>query len=280
MTPASPIGNDLRIAVAFFGITRALGVTIGSIRENIVAPARSVTPEVRLFGHLYAQDRIDNPRSHEAGQLDPEEYRLLELDEIEREAPGLCLAEHDFEGLKAFDDPWKDGFVSVRNLVHQLHSLRRVTLMALAWNPDVVIFARPDLYYHGPVTPWLNALAETRDDCAMVPDWSNWDGFNDRFAIVRGAGAIRAYGTRIDRLIEYCRRGKRPHAEKFLKFALAEISVQEIPLHGSRVRSNGMVVVEDFTPGRGGRGRRGTIPTAAFLQARGVVGQVPMGVEE
>ena len=260
------LGDKPRIALAFFGITRSLRLTQGSVRRNLVDPARALGSDVRLFGHFYDQERIENPRSGESGPLDRDEYRLLDLDVVEREPPGDCLALHSFDTLKAAGDPWKDGFISLRNLVHQLHSLRRVTELALDWQPHLVIFARPDLYYHDPVTAYLGLLSEAHRQWTLVPDWAQWRGVNDRFAIAKGDDAIRAYGLRANRLAEYCALGNAVHAERFLKFALADMPVRLFPLRASRVRSNGMVVVEDFEPGRGLRAARAVLPFDAFAK--------------
>ncbi len=81
----------LRVAVVFFGITRALRLTLPSITANLVAPARNIGRELRLFGHFFTQTAIRNSRSDEEGELDPEEYRLLALDGVELEEPGACL---------------------------------------------------------------------------------------------------------------------------------------------------------------------------------------------
>lgn len=260
----------LRVAVVFYGITRSLRLTLGSINRNLIAPARDMASELRTFGHFFDQDRIDNPRSKEAGALDPDEYRLLDLDQVEREAPGACLEQHGFDDLKAAGDPWKDGFTSLRNLVHQLHSLARATGLALAWQPEIVIFARPDLYYHDSVAPQLAALAGQHGPAVRAPDWAQWrGGCNDRFALARGDQAITAYGFRVARLAEYLALGKRIHSERFLKFALQDIPVGSFALRASRVRSNGIVVVEDFTPGGGKYSRMGLLPFAEFEKTVG-----------
>jgi hypothetical protein len=261
VTASAPRG-PLRIALVYFGITRSLGHTLGSIRRNLVARAR--TPEVRQFGHFYRQDRIENPRSLESGPLDPEEYRLLELDEVELEPPGDCLDRHGFDRLTAAGDPWRDGFQSLRNLVHQLHSLQRATLLALDWQPDIVVFARPDLYYHAPLTDHFQTLVRRRRNLVLLPDWASWHGFNDRVAVVKGPEAMRAYGLRAARMGEYCAKGRKLHAERFLRFALAGYNVRPVPLHASRVRSTGQVVVEDFAPGRGRGGPFEFLPMAEF----------------
>jgi hypothetical protein len=251
---------DLKVAVVFFGITRALRLTLPAITENIIAPARAIAQEVRLFGHFYRQTEITNPRSGESGALDPEEYRLLALDQVELEAPGACLDLYPMAEMQAKGDIWRDDFASFRNLVHQLHSLKRATLLAEGFGPDIVIFARPDLLYHDSMAEPLDVLARAHRQFVLVPDWSQWFGLNDRFALAKGAEGIAAYGRRADRMGEYCARGKRLHAERLLKFALEGQRVRTVHLRASRVRSNGLQVLEDFTPGRGPMGKRQLVP--------------------
>lgn len=254
------IKPDLRVAVVFFGITRALRLTLPAIEANIIAPARAIAQEVRLFGHFFRQTEISNPRSGESGALDPEEYRLLALDAVEIEEPGACLDLYPVTEMQAKGDIWRDDFASFRNLVHQLHSLKRATLLAEGFRPDIVIFARPDLLYHDSMAEALDFLARVHRQFVLVPDWSQWFGLNDRFALVKGAEAIAAYGRRAERMGEYCARGKRLHAERFLKYALERQRVRPVHLRASRVRSNGLQVLEDFTPGRGPMGKRDLVP--------------------
>ena len=251
---------DLRVAVVFFGITRALRLTLPAILENVVSPARAIASEVRLFGHFFTQTGIQNVRSGEEGRLDPEEYRLLALDGVELEAPGACLDLYPMAEMQARGDIWGDEFSSFRNLVHQLHSLKRATALAEEFAPDVVVFARPDLLYHDSMAEHLDFLARAHRQFVLVPDWSLWFGLNDRFALVKGAEGIAAYGKRADRMGEYCARGKRLHSERFLKYALDGQRVRQVHLRASRVRSNGLQVLEDFTPGRGPMGKRELVP--------------------
>lgn len=254
--------RPLRVAVAFFGITRALALTLPSIRQCILEPARAIAGEMRTFGHFFTQDRIDNRRSGESGALDPEEFRLLMLDEVETEAPGACLEKHDFERMKRFGDAYRDGFASLSNLVHQLHSLDRVTRLARAWQPDVVVFARPDLYYHDSFGPWLAGIG-VGQDTLFLPDWGWNEGRNDRFAIAAGDRAIAAYGGRVQRILRFCRLGRQAHSETLLKFAVKGVPQRPVPLRANRVRSNETVVMESFD--KRSRSRLQTVPFTTFL---------------
>jgi len=123
-----------------------------------------------------------------------------------------------------------------------------------------VIFARPDLLYHDSMAEHLDFLARAHRQFVLVPDWSSWFGLNDRFALAKGADGIAAYGRRADRMGEYCARGKRLHSERFLKYALEGQRMRPVHLRASRVRSNGLQVLEDFTPGRGPMGKRQLVP--------------------
>lgn len=244
--------NPLRIAVCFFGITRSLSHTLPSIEANLLAPARATGHPVQLYAHFFEQAQIDNPRTGETGALAQGEHLLLNLDHVTLEAPDGCLAQWDFEGLKSFGDFWGTDFTSLRNLVHQLHSLNRVTGAALADGADVVIFARPDLKYHDnlatPLSAALRAAAGGKTG-VWLPRWQAWFGRNDRFAICVGEAAITAYGTRVTRMHDFCAKGPQPmHAEAFLDFVLTDagIPIHPIGQRASRVRAGGQLAEEEF----------------------------------
>lgn len=243
------------IALCFFGITRSLRFTLGSIEAQAIRAARAAG-ETRIHAHFFRQHRVDNPRSGEAGALDPEEYRLLRPDWLEMEEPDTCLATWDFEGLKRHGDFWQDDFISLRNLVHQLHSLDRVTQAARAEGADVCVFLRPDLRYHDSLGPAIRRALRALDagtPLVQVPWWQPCNGCNDRFAIAAGNAAITAYGSRVTLLSAFCAETGGPvHSERLLAHALrrANIPVHTIGARASRVRLDGRMRYEDFLPPR------------------------------
>lgn len=237
-----------RIAIGFFGVTRSLRWTLPSIRENIIEPARQLG-DVRLFAHLYQQTHITNPRSGEDDPLDPEEYRLLECDEVRLEEPGHCLEAARYEWILSHGDAFHDGGKSLANLIHQLHSLQVVGEMINEWKPDVVVLARPDLRYHDNLGPVLREQAHRSARYLSVPDWQWYGGVNDRLAI-GSAFACRAYSSRIALIPAYLRKTNGPlPAERFLRFSLNMHGVIPIgvKLKASRVRAGGRVEPENFT---------------------------------
>lgn len=203
----------------------------------------------RIYGHFFLQAEIDNPRSGEKGPQDPEAHRLLPLDWVRLEEPELCLQAWGFDGLKAWGDCWGDGFLSLRNLVHQLHSLRQVTLAALEDDADICLFCRPDLRYHDSLGPVLRRAIRAHSDKVFLPCWQAHGGQNDRFAIVAGQRAIAAYGRRIEQASAFCEARQAPlNSEHLLEFALraAHISPTGITTRASRVRIDGTQRYEDF----------------------------------
>ena len=243
--PAGPT-----IAVCYFGITRSLEHTIDSIRANVIAPAAALG-EVRVFTHVFDQNRLDNPRSGELGAMRVEEHKLLDSDWLSVEQPDECLAARGFTELAHGGDFWHDGGKSLRNLVHQLHSLDVVTRAALAWQPDVVVYCRPDLRYLDSLEPWLKHSVATPAPTVWVPNWQHWGGFNDRFAICSSAAAA-AYGSRIDFALDYVKTTRRPlHGERLLAWVLKRegIAVKTMTARAVRVRIGGREVRERFLPG-------------------------------
>ena len=245
--------HHTKIAICFYGITRSLPHTIESIERNIIAPCRKLG-EVRVFAHFFQQDRVENKRSRENVALNLDDYKLLNADVVELEQPDLCLESYDFESLKRFGDARRDGFMSLRNLIHALHSMKRATRLAQEWSPDVVLVVRPDLEYHESLGPYVQAAMERADDHIVIPDWQHWrGGLNDRFAICKGSAATDAYAMRGDLITAYCTHFKEPlHPESLVRFVLerANISVDYMPVRATRIRADGRAKNEHFEPSR------------------------------
>ncbi len=238
------------IAICFFGITRSLHHTQASIEANILAPARALGP-VRVYAHLFKQNHIQSPRSKESGILDAEEYKLLNPDRLELEEPGACLDLWEFEALKSYGDFWRNGFSSLTNLVHQQHSLHRVSSMVLEdGDVDICLFVRPDMRYHDTLAPALHKALSARPGTVFLPWWQPWFGYNDRYAIAVGPKAIAAYGQRAEDALNYCCARNAPlHSERMLKFRLGRqgMKVRKISPRASRVRMDGTEAEEDFS---------------------------------
>ncbi len=164
------------------------------------------------------------------------------------EEPEQCLVKYDLEAIKGFGDYYGDAFKSVRNLLHQLHSLKTVTNSVEQYQPDVVIFARPDLLYHDKIPSWVIRNAGAHGDRCFLPHWQWWGGYNDRFSVC-GRNAHLHYGNRIDNILNYCRSANHPlHAERLLRQTLRAngVALRQLDVRASRVRIGDVVKEESF----------------------------------
>jgi len=235
-----------RIAIVFFGITRSLSYTIASIEKNLISPAQTLG-EIKVFAHFYDQEKIDNPRSGEVGRLMRQEHNLLPIDDLVLETPNSAAIQESMDALTKQGDLWNDGFRSLRNLVHQLHSMENATARALSWCPDVIVFARPDLKYHDSLEPVIRTAIDADAPMLLLPYWQAYGGLNDRFAIIRGGDAGSAYGMRISRALEYCHESRNPlGSEELLHYVMAGWRIQTFGQRASRVRFDGTIKYERF----------------------------------
>ena len=236
-----------KIAVALYGLPRCSAVTVPSIERQILSPLRRCG-DVRVYYHLFLQDRIDNPRSGEAGPLDRSNYEFVRPYEGRLERPPDLVDSADYRLVLQRGDSYGDDGASLKNLFLQLHSLAAVASLASQDDPDVVVFVRPDLLYHDPVEPHVVRHAFRHPRVCAIPGWQWYRGCNDRFAIC-GREAAEFYANRGAHLIEFCRRRSRPiESEEILLQALRRerLSIVALPLRASRVRLGGLIRHEQF----------------------------------
>lgn len=236
-----------KIAICFFGITRSLKHTLPSIVDNIISPSRSIGI-VKMYCHFFKLKTINNPRSGESIELDINEYKLLQADNVKLDEPDFFLEQEWFEKIKSFGDSFNDGHRSTKNLLNQLYSLKQSTLMAVNDGADIVIFARPDLVYHDSLLSIISEAASYRGNRVYVPCWQNWGGMNDRFAVAVGKDSILKYGSRYDQIEKFCKVTQSAlHSEKLLKFAIGnDVNVMKVRHRASRMRANGEMKEEIF----------------------------------
>lgn len=247
------------IAICFFGLTRSLSYTIQSIRQHIYQVLHTHGIRYKTYLHTYNKTSITNRRSKEMNcKLHPEEYSLL--------APDVYLITNQDDYLESMDpnlfhliqkqgDAWNDNFMSVRNLLCQLNSLKLVTSL---WQNeshqfDAVLYVRPDLLYNGGfcVEKHLHELLSTNTSI-MTPNYHTCGGFNDRIALGT-PDTMQLYGNRIHFLLEYLKENHHSslHSETFLKYVVTQKSVLQhsntLSLWGKRIRANGKIDIKDKT---------------------------------
>lgn len=237
--------------MAFFGIPRNSQICFPSIEENILAQLPSDS-NVKCFYHLYKIDEVQNSRSGEQGELKADNYQAFEpMTGLLASTDGV-LDRWDFDQVKAMGDTWADDFASLRNLLYQLNSLHTVTTMMESFNPDFVVFVRPDNFYHTALPAYVFKHPDARRNNVYIPEWQWWGGLNDRFAIC-GRDTYIAYGKRIECIFDFCKAtGRKLHSERLLKYALQQAGAKicTMDTRASRVRITGAFAEEGFSPKR------------------------------
>ena len=240
----------LRVALAYFGLTRSLRHTAASIACNIEAPLAESGAEVRRVGHFHRPAVIDNPRSGERGVVpDSDDTPLLGLDAVTTEPQDAALVTADWEICRNGRDVFDDGYRSLQNLCFQLRSLRQVWRLASpGLQPgDWVLFLRPDLRYLDRIDFGSVAHALERDGCALaVPRWQNWGGLNDRFALCR-ADVAEAYAGRAEHLGAMIDCFGAVHPESLLAYAVNAAGLRPgfLDTRAVRIRADGRPAPQD-----------------------------------
>lgn len=243
-------GSVSRIAVLYFGIARSVELTGPSIDQNLIQKNYNKNITFTFLASLNLPQLIHNPRAQEE-QIVPDHADSLKLMSdhflLSRQLDGAIADWLRIAQQK--DDVFKNDWISIKNLLHQLISLKRGWESLHAMYPEgfnYYLFLRPDLLYLDPFD--LSDLMRNIDGekGIALPAWHSFRGLNDRLAFA-GPIAAQAYAKRIDLLGRFCER--RPlHAERFLAFALSEAGCEicELPVRAQRVRSNAVIKREDF----------------------------------
>lgn len=237
----------MKIAIAMYGIPRASHITMPVIQKYFIDAANKLG-ECKVFYHLYAQTQVTNVRSGENTAMPADAYLPFDKFDGELEEPDRCLETWKFAETKQFGDHYNDDFRSIRNLIHQLHSMRQVTQKVSAWKPDLVLFLRPDLLYHRGFSKKEISTTFANPARCILPAWQWWGGYNDRFSLC-GKNIFEAYGSRIELATDFSKSTGRPmQAERLVRFALqkANASVRVTSLQANRVRADGNIKPENF----------------------------------
>jgi hypothetical protein len=242
----------MKILIGFFGLNRALPLTIAGIERNIFSVLRNAGIDDVRVGHFNRPDTIVSPRSGEFGtKTSNEGISQLNLD--------ICWIEKQIfdsiapELTTISQVPWRrdedEGMHMRRNALWQLHSLRQLGRMAALLDTtfDLYLLLRPDLDYIDPL-PIAVIMEQVQAGADLIaPSWASHNGINDRFAICTKRG-FDAYTGRISHAAEFANIHKYFQSEELLAYALtkAGLNVAATDMRARRVRSNLHIVQEQF----------------------------------
>jgi hypothetical protein len=208
---------------------------------------------VKEYFHLYDQDTISNKRSNENGVIARSNYDFVRRCTGILEVPNDASILDYFIECKKFGDSWSDDYKSLKNLLMQLYSISKSLTLTDAYDPDVVIFLRPDILYLDKINfRVINDLIENPEKI-YIPGWQWWGGYNDRFAFC-GKSSFKIYGSRLLNVVNYCREKEKPlHGERLVKYVIKKnnIPVGIADVRAVRVRVDGSRKKEIFSSVRG-----------------------------
>ena len=228
--------------VCFYGVDRSLAHTAWGIKRHIFRPLERAGVRVTVVAHF---NRITTG---------PDRIHLLNPDVLWVEPQNKANVATELslvEGTSWINpDPMLAHFKV--NLMHQLHSLSRVHEV-LGWTglqkADVVAALRADLQYLDDldVAGIQERLMSDRADL-ITPIWERWrGGLNDRFAFL-GPRAVRPVLMRRELVGAFIERNGYIHAEQLMAMAADGLRNDFTAMRAERVRANGRVKFEFFTP--------------------------------
>jgi len=237
----------VKVAICFFGLTRSLKFTLGSIEKNIFEPLKLHGIRYYTFLHTYKMNgSYSNPRAGEKDLiLDANEYKLLEPSYHMVESKEAISKKLQLEKYRTHGNPWKHekdavkgDFSTLDNHILYLWSLKQLTTM---WSNakrkySHIIYCRPDVLYQVPLDISWFSFTSTK---ICIPNFGLCGNVNDRFALGRPEQMIR-YGNRFNDALAYSK--KHPLAsEAYLIATMREhkIKYEHVNFFFIRVRANG-----------------------------------------
>jgi|SRR5579862_695715 len=217
-----------KVAICYFGLTRSLNHTYQSHFKYILDVCKYNNIDYDIFMHTWSLKGKQRVWTNEVNvPIDYDEYRLLNPDFFRRDdqdafTENLDMSKYFYQDVwnrkgEGLDGEWY--FNLIVNHLCALESLKRVTDMVLSTNNhyDFIMYVRPDMEFKSPLN--MNQMLQLTNEEVILPNGNNWQGYNDRFAILTFASAP-IYGKRIDHIVDFRRDHGRIVSEKYLKYII------------------------------------------------------------
>jgi hypothetical protein len=229
-----------KVALLIYGLNRGISTSFPSIQDKILTVLTKNDIEYDIYVHTYKlEGTYSNIRNGEKcihidpyeiqKNLDPIDIVIDNQDEIDRL--------HDIKAFNKHGDPWKNGYVSLWNLIRALYSLKCVWKLIENKEYDGVIVLRPDVLFLNElnIQDLLNAI---KNDEIHVPSFHDSStAYNDRFAF-GSKKSMEKYCNRYVHMKEYAAK-KQLHSETFLKYVIK--SAKKTNIRFNRIRANGEI---------------------------------------
>ena len=238
----------MKVALAFWGLTRSLKHTIHSIEQYIFHPLRSANIEFLIFLHTFTlSGPYTNPRGMEFNiELDFEEYKLLNPDFVQIDNQDEIKRQIFVEDYRSKPDPWRTNYTTVDNFLCAMYSKSRLyTMLETSKHTfDYIVFLRPDVLYSEPLNTAFFSLATEYTIC--VPNFHVYNNFNDRFCIATYQNGL-LYCNLFQYMLAYSKE-KPLHSETFHYDMIVKKfnrKLSYIPFTFRRIRADGNIEQKD-----------------------------------
>jgi hypothetical protein len=194
----------MRVALAFWGLTRSLKYTIDSINDKIIKILKDNNIEYKIFIHTWIINSIySNKRSKEHNIiLDNEEYNLLNPDYYELHNQDNFKKHINLKAFRRHKDPWNTNYETVDNFICAMYSKLKCTELINKSNEtfDYIIYLRPDVLYLNNFN--IDFFKKVNNNTICIPNFALYSNFNDRFCITN-MNTYKIYGCIFYKLFEY-----------------------------------------------------------------------------
>lgn len=231
----------MKVAFAFWGLSRSLKKTLSSIEQNIFGQLKAQGIEYKIFMHVLTLNELySNPRNHEHGiMLDPNEYTLLKPDTFTVEDQTAVKRQLNVGKYRSHPDPWNTGYKSVDNFICAMYSKHKVTelIQNSGYDMDYVVYLRPDARFINALT--VADIVSVNHGSLGVPNFASYNGVNDRFCVATKTN-YKIYGMVFKNMYFYSQ--KYPlHSESFHAWCIKRVGLRIVHLgiQFTLVRANG-----------------------------------------
>jgi len=233
----------MKVALAFFGITRSLKYTINSIDDIFMKFFKKNNISYTIFMHTYSLSNYKNTLTKEnLASVDNNEYKLLNPDYIEIDNQEQIQNDIHLKEYRTFPDAWKlEDYNATDNFLLAQYSKSRVTQMISDTNIvfDNIFFIRPDCLYTSSLE--LVYLQNADDTSIVIPNFHLIGPykFNDRFCITNYK-TYKLYGDVFKYMLDISKK-QSLHSETVLGQLINsfKLNVIKIPFILKRIRCNG-----------------------------------------
>lgn len=271
MVCAQKTGNKQpRIALALYGLFRAVPFTFENIKSNLIAPLLQETPFLDIFLHSLLVSRSIVERGGNKKTNAPDHFAFIKFNETRRlcsfEVQNQLVVDADNRISERVKEEWaaagnrnlrfghhytKESFANILRATYSLFAVSksiRAREREARFKYTHLVFARPDVRLQGPFR-YRDFPLRVPGHVIMVANTQHHGGLNDRFAFgTREAMLHLSTQFEAEAAAAVSRRGRNSEQRRAAHLGLLypNVTVAFTPLCLVRVRSTGAVVANDL----------------------------------